>query len=84
MIREIITLLIILLFGHQNRPKNDLRKKPTTRENWLQTLIQRYYIYILAFIIVLCFILFVYICFAICGVSATESGAVYNNFDKVI
>lgn len=34
--------------------------------------------------IILAFLLFIIVCFQIVGLSATDSGAVYNNMDKII
>lgn len=40
--------------------------------------------FFLALTIVLLLTLFIVICVSMCGISATESGAVYNGMDKVI
>ncbi len=40
--------------------------------------------FFLALTIVLLFALFIVICVSMCGISATESGALYNGFDKII
>ena len=64
--------------------------KTTTNDNkphineWLEALILRHapLLFVLAIVILLA--LFVTLCFAICGVSATESGVQYNQFNKII
>jgi len=86
MIRELIQVLLILLFGNNSQqPKYDLRKAPKrSMKDAVSSFVQRnFYIICLALIPIL-LIAFVLVCFAICGVSATESGAVYNGFGKVI
>lgn len=80
-----ITSLINLLVGTPTA-KHDLRKKPTKEDHFrtLNCWIQRnFYIIALAAIIIL-LILFVVVCFAIVGVSATESGVQYNQFNNII
>ena len=80
-----ITSLINLLVGTPTA-KHDLRKKPTKEDRYrtLNCWIQRnFYIIALAAIIIL-LILFVVVCFAIVGVSATESGVQYNQFNNII
>ena len=44
----------------------------------------RYAHILLPLFIILGLILFVLLCYAICGVSATESGVQYNQFDNII
>ena len=59
--------------GKKNMPDNEF-------EIWI---IKHANIFVpLALLILL--ILFVMLCYAICGVSATESGVVYNHFQDVI
>ena len=82
---KFLTTILSLLLGTPTA-KHDLRKKPT-RQDLSKTLncwIQRnFYIIALIFLIIL-MIMFVWVCFAIVGVSATESGTVYNQFDNII
>ena len=40
--------------------------------------------FFLALSIVLLLVLFIVICVSMCGISATESGAIYNGMNKVI
>lgn len=77
--------LLILLFGQKQRPVHDLRKQEQKSLSeglgeWVQ---MNYTLFALVLIPVL-LVLFILLCYAICGVSATESGAVYNGFGKVI
>lgn len=80
-----ITTLINLLVGTPTA-KTDLRKKPT-KEDRIRTLncwVQRnFYIIALATMIIL-LVVFIFVCFAIVGVSATESGVQYNQFNNII
>ena len=72
--------LQILLFGDANKPVHDLHKEETREDKWrnLNCFIQRnFYIIALAFIL-LSFLVFVAVCFYICGISATESGMMRN------
>ena len=67
-----------------------VRLHKTTNDNkphineWLEALILRHapLLFVLAIVVLLA--LFVTLCFAICGVSATESGVQYNQFNKII
>ena len=55
-----------------------------TLKEMIEQFIIDHAMFFLAIAIVLLFALFITICVAVCGVSATESGALYNGFDKVI
>ncbi len=83
----LLQTLLILLFGtKENVPKHDLRKTPTKNDynKILNCWIQRNF-YILALItIIICLIGFVIVCFMIVGVSATESGTLYNHMGGMI
>lgn len=85
MINSFLSLLYLVFVGTP-QPKHSLHKKPT-KEDFSRNLncwIQRnFYIICLAFLLIL-FITFVIFCFWICGVSATESGNVYNHIGDVI
>ena len=39
---------------------------------------------LMVILIVLMIVLFVLVCYAICGISATESGVTYNQFERII
>lgn len=85
LITSIINFIMILLVGTPSA-KHDLRKKPTKEDHYrtLNCWVQRnFYIIALAAIIIL-LITFVVVCFALVGVSATESGIQYNQFNNII
>lgn len=86
MIRLILMTLLTFLGFNFNCPKHDLHKKPT-REDYkvrlnLWASMNIAIIGVAAIIFLL--IIFTVFCFWIVGVSATESGMIYNNLDKVI
>lgn len=81
MLREFILMLMIMLFGFDNSPKNDLRKKPT-KNSRLNNFIQRNF-YIAFILMFLCFIVFVIACFTFVGASV-ESGNYYYHLQDVI
>ncbi len=87
MIRAFIQMLIVLLVGTKNvQPVHDLRKKPT-REDHLKTInctVKKYKYIFLALFFIAILVAFVWVCFAVVGTSAVESGAVYNHMDKII
>ena len=75
-----IQLLQLLLFGDMNKPVHDLHKKSTRNDKLLElneTLGQYFYIICIA-VILLCLLIFVAVCFYVCGISAVESGAMRN------
>jgi ABC-type multidrug transport system permease subunit len=79
--------LLILLFGtSRNVPKHDLRKKPTSDDaiKSLNEFLQRNFYIICVLAIIFLLIVFVIVCYAIVGVSATESGVTYNAMDRII
>ena len=81
-----LRLLQVLILGNKNVPKHDLRKRKTTSDAMksLNSFIERnFYIICLASILFL-LIMFVIVCYAIVGVSAVESGTVYNHIGDVI
>ena len=75
------------MFGFGNNgPKYDLRKKPC-KEDYVKELrvwLTMNFSFIALAAIIGLTIFFVWFCFFITGISATESGMVYNNLDKVI
>lgn len=88
MFREFIMLLLVSLFGQSNCPKHDLRKQaPRHKSNMMAKVnrfIQRNRTTIALIFIILCFILFVIVCFTVVGASGTESGNVYYHMKDVI
>lgn len=81
-----ITAILSLLLGTNTRATNSLHKKPTTEDLtkrincWIY---RNFYIIALAFL-VLVFVTFIFVCFAVIGISATDSGAYYNHLGGVI
>ena len=84
-ITSFLSLLWVLLAGTPT-VKNDLRKQPTRDDAirnlnfWIQ---KNFYIIALA-AIAICLIIFVIVCWLIVGVSAVESGTVYNHMNSII
>lgn len=83
---KLFTILLTLLGFGNNGPKHDLRKQPNKEDNinkirvWFQMNLD-----IIALAAVIgSIVFFVWFCFFISGISATESGMIYNNLDKVI
>ena len=78
--------LLILLFGNKNVPKHDLRKKPTSDDaiKSLNNFVERNFYIICLLAIIFLLIVFVIVCYAIVGVSATESGIQYNQFHNIV
>ena len=77
---RVILLNLLTLFGFINSPVNDLHKKPT-REDYKKELnywIQRNFYIICLAAISIALIIFVGVCFFVCGISAVESGAMRN------
>ena len=83
---NILRLLQVLLFGTQPVPKHDLRKRPTSDDAMksLNEFLQRNFYIICVASIIFLLIVFVIICYLLVGVSAVESGAVYNNLEAII
>lgn len=83
---SILSLLWVLLVGTPSNGKARLTKKPTKEDYTLRIncWIERnsYIICVLAIVFLL--IGFVFVCFALVGVSAVESGVQYNHFGDVI
>ena len=83
----LLNLLQVLINGTEtNVPRADLRKQEEPEEilQKLNDIIARNFYVISLAIIVLCFILFVFCCFAIVGMSGTESGLTYNQMENII
>jgi predicted RND superfamily exporter protein len=79
--------LLILLFGtSKNVPKHDLRKKPTSDDaiKSLNEFLQRNFYIICVLAIIFLLIVFCTVCYMLVGVSAVESGTVYNHMEAII
>lgn len=74
---EFLMMLFVMLFGVNNKPKTDLRKKQSSKFN---SFIQRNFFIIM----LLCFICFIITCFAVVGASGVESGNYYYHLQDVI
>lgn len=84
-ITSILSQLMILLVGTP-QPKYSLHKQPT-KEDFTRNLncwIQRNFYIICILAILFLLLAFVFVCFAIVGVSAVESGTVYNHMEAII
>ena len=69
-----------------NAPKYDLHKKPCREDyiNDLRVWLTLNFSFIALAAIICLLVFFVWFCFFITGISATDSGMLYNNLDKVI
>lgn len=83
---SLLLMLQGLILGNRNVPKHDLRKRKTTSDAMksLNSFIERNFPIICLASILFLLIMFVIVCYAIVGVSATESGAVYYHMEKII
>ena len=72
--------LHFLLFGDMHKPVNDLHRKSPRNDKLLKwNLILGQYFYIICIaVILLCLLLFIAVCFYVCGISAVESGGLRN------
>ncbi|MBR1749042.1 MAG: hypothetical protein IJ743_04510 [Bacilli bacterium] len=86
MIRLILVTLLTFLGFVDNGPKYDLYPKPSKEKHFenLRVWIQMNFDFIALVVVILSIVFFVWFCFFITGISATDSGMMYNNFDKVI
>ncbi len=83
---HILLILLTSLGFKNNRPKHDLRK-PATREDHVRSIecfIQRHFYILMMLFLAVLLITFVIVCYMIVGVSAVESGTVYNHLGDVI
>lgn len=86
MINNILLVLLTILGFRVNGPKVDLHRKPT-HEDYRKKLnywASRNIGIIGVAVIIGLLVFFILFCFWVVGVSATDSGMLYNNFDKVI
>lgn len=82
----LVTLLALFGFIQGNGPKYDLHKKPCKEDhiNDLRVWLTLNFSFIALAAIICLLVFFVWFCFFITGISATDSGMLYNNLDKVI
>ena len=83
---SILFILLSLLGFQVNMPKHSLHKQPTCEDLRMKISfwIEMNSDIIALAIIAIGLLIFTIFCFWIVGVSATDSGLLYNNFDKVI
>ncbi len=79
-------LVLLTILGRSNRPKVDLHRKPTfeDRVDEVRDWVNLNFSFIALAVVIGVLVFFVWFCFFMVGLSATESGMLYNNFDKVI
>ena len=81
-----ITTILSLLLGTNTSAKHSLYREPTTddfRKEFNYWYVRNFNFIALA-VLALVFVTFIFVCFAVCGVSATESGNYYNHIGGVI
>ena len=83
---SILRLLQVLILGNRNVPKHDLRKRNTSDDamKGLNEFLQKNFYIICVLAILFLLIVFVICCYMVVGVSAVESGTVYNNMEAII
>lgn len=82
-----ISLIYLLIFGNTtNKPVYDLRKKPTREDHYrdFNLWIQRNFYFICLATILVCLVVFIISCYLLVGVSAVESGTVYNHMEDLV
>ena len=80
---ELILLTLINLLGINNTKTADLHKKTSVMDK-IEGFVLSHATFFLILSIIVLLILFVTLMFAICGVSATESGNLYNHFGDIL
>ena len=81
---ELLLMTLINLLGfNTTKPRADLHKKVGMMDRIEEFLLSHATFFLILSIIIL-LILFVTLMFAICGVSATESGNLYNHFGDIL
>ena len=80
---ELLLLTLINLLGFNTKQPHDLHKKTSMMDRVEEFVINHAPFFLILTIIIL-LILFVAVMFAICGVSATESGNLYNHFGDIL
>jgi len=86
MMNNLLLVLLTILGFRSNRPKVDLHRKPTfeDRVDKVRDWVNLNFSFIALAVVIGVLVFFVWFCFFMVGLSATESGMLYNNFDKVI
>ena len=86
MMNNLLLVLLTILGFRSNRPKVDLHRKPTfeDRVDKVRNWVNLNFSFIALAVVIGVLVFFVWFCFFMVGLSATESGMLYNNFDKVI
>lgn len=80
---ELLLLTLINLLGINTNKPQDLHRKTSVMDKIEEFVLSHATFFLILSIIVL-LILFVTLMFAICGVSATESGNLYNHFGDIL
>ena len=83
---NLLLVLLTILGFRSNKPKVDLHRKPTfeDRVDKVRDWVNLNFSFIALAVVIGVLVFFVWFCFFMVGLSATESGMLYNNFDKVI
>ena len=86
MMNNLLLVLLTILGFRSNKPKVDLHRKPTfeDRVDKVRDWVNLNFSFIALAVVIGVLVFFVWFCFFMVGLSATESGMLYNNFDKVI
>lgn len=82
-----LLLVLLTVLGYKdNGPVNDLRKKPTREDHIrnIECFIQRHFYIIMMLFLAILMITFITFCYMLVGVSAVESGTIYNHIGDVI
>ena len=88
-ITSIIKFLLVLLVGTQKNEKARLQKQQeesmlTSLFEKIEAFLMRHASFFLAISLIVLMALFIFLCYAICGISATESGTLYNHWEEII
>lgn len=85
---SILTTLQVLLIGDNPTGQVRLEKRPQqnrwTISNKIEAYIARHFYLIMVIFMLILLVVFVTVCFAIVGASATDSGVTYNAMEKII
>ena len=85
---SILTTLQVLLIGDNPTGQVRLEKRPQqnrwTISNKIEAYIARHFYLIMVLFMLILLVVFVTVCFAIVGASATDSGVTYNAMERII
>ena len=85
---SLIQTLQVLLIGDNPTGQVRLEKRPQqnrwTISNKIEAFIARHFYLIMVLFMLILLVVFVTVCFAIVGASATDSGVTYNAMEKII